>query len=85
MNFYGRSKKAAEARLAEDQGTEGEGVCWGAGGDRPEPAAYDLHLGAVPEQGRLLGAGHGDVHDPGQHLHPVVQVLFRSDRAPDAA
>ena len=36
--------------------------------------------GRLPQYGRVLGAGCGDDHDPGRHLHSLVRVLQREDR-----
>ena len=33
---------------------------------------------ALPQHGRVLGTSHGDVHDPGQHLHARVRILRRA-------
>ena len=47
-----------------------------------EPA-HRLPGGRLPERGRVLGARHGDVHDPRRHLHAALRLLQRQDRQAD--
>ena len=37
----------------------------------------------MPERRRLLGARHGDLHDPRRHLHAPLRLLQRQDRQAD--
>src|ERR1700683_720707 len=43
-------------------------------------AAHRVRERAMPEHGRVLGARHRDVHDPGKHLHARVRILRRAKR-----
>ena len=49
---------------------------------RREPP-HGLPGGRLPERRRLLGARHGDVHDPRRHVHAALRVLQRQDRQAD--
>ena len=50
---------------------------------RDEEPAHGLPGGRLPERRRLLGARHGDVHDPRRHVHAALRVLQRQDRQAD--
>ena len=39
----------------------------------------------MPQRGRVLGARHRDLHDPGRRLHPPLRLLQRPDGRADMA
>ena len=45
---------------------------------RPGPQ-HRLPGGQLPQRRRVLGARHGDVHDPRRRLHPPLRLLQRPD------
>ena len=49
--------------------------------DRGRQPAHGLRGGELPQRRRVLGARHGDVHDPRRRLHPPLRLLQRADRA----
>ena len=54
--------------------------------DRADPLgepAHGLPGGGLPERRRVLGARHGDVHDPRRHVHAPLRLLQRQDRQAD--
>ena len=52
-------------------------------GDRGRQPAHGLRGGELPERRRVLGARHGDVHDPRRRLHPPLRLLQRADGRAD--
>ena len=54
-------------------------------GDRDRQPAHRLPGGQLPERRRVLGARHGDLHDPRRRLHPPLRLLQRPDRQADLA
>ena len=47
--------------------------------------AHRLRRGALPEHRRVLGGRHGDVHDPGRHVHARLRLLRSQVRPPRRA
>ena len=43
-------------------------------------AQHGVRGGPLPQHRRVLGAAHGDGHDPGRHLHARLRLLRRQDR-----
>ena len=53
------------------------------GHDQGRGPPHGLPGGRLPEHGRVLGARHGDLHDPRRHLHAPLRLLQRQDRQAD--
>ena len=57
--------------------------------DQADPAraqpAHRVRGSLLPEHRRVLRQGHGDLHDPGRHLHAALPVLRRRPRPAAAA
>ena len=51
--------------------------------DRGRQPAHRLPGGGLPERRRVLGARHGDLHDPRRHMHAPLRLLQRQDRQAD--
>ena len=53
------------------------------GDDRLRQPAHGLRGGQLPQRRRVLGARHGDLHDPRRRLHPALRLLQREDGRAD--
>ena len=52
----------------------------GAEGPDARPVAqHGVRGGPLPQHRGVLGAAHGDRHDPGRYLHPRLRLLRRQD------
>ena len=73
----------AQAALAEGPGARRADLPAAEGGDRGRQPPHRLRGGELPERRRVLGARHGDVHDPRRRLHPPLRLLQRADGRAD--
>ena len=72
-------RRARKPPVAEGAGAGRADLPAAEGGDRRRGAAHRLRGGQLPQRRRVLGARHGDLHDPRRRLHPPLRLLQRED------
>ncbi len=72
-----------QAALAEGAGAGRADLPPAQVDDRRRQPAHRLRGGQLPQRRRVLGARHGDLHDPRRRLHPPLRLLQREDGRAD--
>ena len=79
----GPAVSRAQAAVAQGAGAGRAHVPPAEGDDRGREPAHGLRGGQLPQRRRVLGARHGDLHDPRRRLHAPLRVLQRPDGQAD--
>ena len=72
-----------QAAVAEGAGAGRAELPAAEGDDRRRQPPHRLRGGQLPQRRRVLGARHGDLHDPRRRLHPPLRLLQRADGQAD--
>ena len=73
----------AQAAVAEGPGARRPQLPPAEVDDRRRQPPHGLRGGQLPQRRRVLGARHGDLHDPRRRLHPALRLLQRPDGQAD--